>query len=952
MREKIFNALAKLTGGSPWLVLAAGLILTIVAGGLSENLKMETRILDLVPGDDPSAVEYNNILRQYSSASQLMIGFKGDDREQMIAFADEVGKRAKEAVFKDAKTGKDVSYVKRITVRNDIDFIEKHGLMLAKVRDLENIEELNQNLELAPLLAAYNDFLEREYIEDSGSVTEREKEDRAIDSLKNIVKWLEGIEVVDQGDGPLKKHADHVTDLLTTGNPYMFSDDDELLLALVMPSISIDRMEETMEGVRSLRDDVINGVKYEKLPNGELKDRYPGVTVRMTGMPALTLEEGEVAFDDMGTSSLISLLLVFALFVIAFRMWTAPILAIINLILGIVWTSGFIAIAVGRLNLFTLMFAVILIGLGIDFAIHLNAAFSTARSEGKGIEESLRAMFHNSGPGVVTGALTTAAAFGALALTGLDAMVELGVVLSAGIILTLLASLTVLPAMYAIHARVSDRVFKGKKREPKPVRLAFPFLARLGELIGRRPWPVLVVFLLVTAGFGYAMRGAQFEPDMLEMEPADMPSVLLHREVLERFELHPDYAMVTSKSFDDTRPMVKQLKKNRLIGRVDAITEFVPSEKEQKKRARIVKRIDERMREIVEPRVTVGLPGAAAIIELPKYASREEVSEEEAALLLKELDRLQMNLQELGQMAFTSVKKRLQRTCDRLTGGDDEKYSVILGLKEKLKTKKSLARKLATYEQAYIPLLAKKMSGMSDTSPITLAALPETITERYMSKEGSNLITIYSSVDLWQEGKTELFLKATRKASDNVTGTAILVDRLIKLIGSKGLMATLLALGTIFIILLIDFRHLGYALLGMMPLLAGFAWMVGIFVLFGKKFDVANVEALPLILGIGIDDAVHVLHALKRQGVKAMPNILRHTGRALLLTSLTTGIAFGSIAFASHRGLAGMGLLLVLGVVSCFIASVVFLPALAKIFLKDKSSKSGSTPIEKEASHA
>ena len=80
--------------------------LTVLTGALSETLKMETRVLDLVPGDDPAAIEYNEILRQYSSASQLMIGIEGKDREQMIAFADELDKRAKEATYTDKETGK------------------------------------------------------------------------------------------------------------------------------------------------------------------------------------------------------------------------------------------------------------------------------------------------------------------------------------------------------------------------------------------------------------------------------------------------------------------------------------------------------------------------------------------------------------------------------------------------------------------------------------------------------------------------------------------------------------------------------------------------------------------------------------------------------------------------------------------------------------------------------
>ncbi len=946
MRQKIFDAFAAAAGRHPWLVIMGGVLLTVVAIFLSENLKMETRVLDLLPTDDPAAIEYNDIIKQYSSASQIMIGISGNEREQMIAFAEELEKQVNKATYTDKETGEKKPYVKRVTVRADTEFIAEHGLMLNKVRDLENLDELFQDLQLAPLLTAYNDFLEREYIEDTGSVTEREKEDRAIDGLKNILEWLNGIEQVDKGDAALEKYADKTADLLSTGNPYLFSDDDRLLLAMVLPAISLDRMEETLEGVFSLREDVINGIKYQKLENGELKDRFPGLTVRMTGMPALSMEEGEVAMSDMGMSSLISLALVFALFILAFRMWTAPLLAIINLILGIIWTSGFIAITIGRLNLFTLMFAVILIGLGIDFAIHLNAAFSTARSQGKNVEEALREMFKQAGPGVATGAFTTAAAFLALALTGLDALVELGVVLGAGILLTLLASLTVLPSMYAVHSYASDRYGRNKDKKPKPVRLAFGFLARIGEIIQKRPWPVLVGFLVVTAGFGWAFRGASFEPDMLEMEPADMPSVLLHRDILKRFEIHPDYGMVISKSLEETRPIVKKLKKNRLVGRVDAITELVPSEKEQKKRARIVKQIAERMKKMVEPRVTVGLPGAAAIVEPPEFTTREAVSDDQAKQLLSELGRLQMNIQEIGQLAFASVKKRLQRTCDRLTGGEDKSFSQILGLKERLAKMSDLPRKMAVYERAYLPKLAEKIEKMADTSPITLDTLPESIKERYMSKQGNNLVTVYSSVDLWHEGKTELFLQATRKASDRVTGTAMMMDKLIKLIGSKGLMATFLALGAVFIILLLDFRHLGYAILGMMPLLAGFTWMVGIFVLLGKKFDVANVEALPLILGIGIDDAVHVLHAVRRQGVRAMPDVLRHTGRALLLTSLTTGIAFGSIAFASHRGMAGMGLLLVLGVASCFIASVVFLPALMRIFFRKKESN------HKEVHHA
>ncbi len=935
MREGIFDCLAGLVSKRPWVIVIVSLVVTVIAGGLSEGLRMETRVMDLLPKDEPAAQEFDDIVRQYASASQIMVGIEGKDKRQMIAFAEALGKRAKEATYTDKKSGEKRPYVKRITVRSDVGFIAEHGLMLAKERDLENIEEIFQDLDMASLLTAYNDFFEREYIEDQGSVTEREKEDRAIDSLKSLLTWLEGLEEVDKGAAALDARAEEVSDLLSVGNPYFFSEDDQMLLVLIMPNVAINDLDETMEGIQGLRD-----------VSEDIQKDFRTLRVRMTGMPVLMLEETEVVLNDMGVSSIVSLLLVLALFIIAFRMWTAPLLAVINLVVGIVWAAGFVALTVGRLNLLTFMFAVILIGLGIDFAIHLNAAFSTARSRGRDLRDSLKEMYTTAGPGVITGALTTAAAFFALSFTGLDALVELGVVLGSGILLTLVASLILLPALYAIHFRTAAWIRKGRPAVAKPVRLAFPFLGALGGGIQRHPWPVLLGFLAISAGLGYMARRASFEPDMLEMEPPDMKSVLLHREILKKYELHPDYAMVTTDNIEETRRIIKKLKKNRLVGQAEGISEFVPSAREQKRRARVVKRIRGRMDEILSPRVTVGLPGGAGIMEPPWYEVKETASAAEGARLLEELGRFQKNVQEVGQLAFASMKLRLQRTCDRLTGGQDEAFSQILGLRDRLKRSSNLGLRIARYERAYVPRLAEKLRRMANPAPITMKSLPDNIRDRYMSAEGKNLVTIYSSVDLWQEGKTELFLKATRKAADRVTGTAVIVDRLIVLIGEKGLMATLLALGAIFVILIIDFRRIGFAVLGTLPLLAGFAWMVGLFVLLGKKFDVTNVCALPLILGIGIDDAVHVLHAIKRKGKDAIPEVMRHTGRALLLTSLTTGIAFGAIGLSAHRGMAGMGILLVLGVVSCFIASVTLLPALIRIFGRDKKSNEG--PMDKE----
>ena len=934
MRRRLFDLLAGLSARRPWLVVAAAALLTVAAAAAAGGLRMETRVLDLLPSDDPAALEFDDIVRHYSSASQIMVGIEGDDREEMIAFADEMKERLDEAVFT-GDDGEPRPYVEHARVRLDKELFERHGMMLTEARDLRNLDGVFRDLDMGPLLAAYNDFLEMEYIEDVGAVTEREKEDRAIDGLKGVITWLEGLETVDEGEAALDQAAERAAKRLTVGETYLFSEDDSMLLAMITPAVSLDRMEQAIEGTAGLRELL-----------HEIQRGHPELRVRMAGLPALSLDEMEVGFEDMKWSSLVSLLLVLALFVASFRIWSSPLWAVLTLVLGVIWTSGFIALSVGRLNLFTLMFAVILFGLGIDFSIHLTAAYTTARSEGRGIAESMREMFRRAGAGVVTGALTTAAAFLALALTGLEAFVELGVVLGAGIALTLLASLTVLPSLLCLHERASRRLRGGRERRPGTVRLAFPFLAGAGAWIRRRPWPVVAVFALLSGGAIWVSLGAEFEPDMLEIEPPEMPSVTLHRDILERYELHPDYAMLTTNDLERTRSIVKRLKKNRLVGRVDALSELVPSRKQQKRRARIIEPIRERMRRLLEPGVALGLPGGAVLDELPGYLVEERVPEAERAQLLEELDRFQMNVQEIGQLAFTSMKERLHRVCERLSGGADPEESRILALKKRLAARDELAREMASYQSAYVPRLAERLERMCDTSTVTPRTLPDHVADRYLSDGGENLITIYAAVDLWHSEKMDLFIEAMDRVSERVTGSVLLVNRLIELIGRQGLLATLLALGTVVVFLLIDFRRLGYALLGTVPLLVGFAWMIGLFVLAGREFDVVNVMAIPLILGIGIDDSVHVLHAVRREGARALPEILRHTGRALVLTSLTTGIAFGSIAFASHRGMAGMGQLLVLGVLFCLLASLFLLPALARIFLDRQRSKKTDKEVQ------
>lgn len=166
------------------------------------------------------------------------------------------------------------------------------------------------------------------------------------------------------------------------------------------------------------------------------------------------------------------------------------------------------------------------------------------------------------------------------------------------------------------------------------------------------------------------------------------------------------------------------------------------------------------------------------------------------------------------------------------------------------------------------------------------------------------------------------------EVSPRATGIPPVWRSLLDLFARDGKLATSLAIVLIFLLLLADFRSLQKAALGMIPLVIGTAWMLGVMVLTGLQITMVNVMAIPLIIGIGIDDGVHIIHRYQIEGRGEHRTVFSSTGRAVLLTTLTTMLGFGSLWFATYRGLGSMGIALFIGVGTCFLATILVMPTI------------------------
>ncbi|KPK73494.1 hypothetical protein AMJ87_01550 [candidate division WOR_3 bacterium SM23_60] len=893
MKERLLRKWARFAAQHPWLVIVCVLIITVLAALSASRNRMDMRWSDLLPMGDPVAQEFDRILKEYRSASTIHIVVKGEE-QAMKQFAEVIAPRFEQLT----------DYVERVDYKMEKEFIAEHGFMLVKATDLEQTKDMFMDFDLIPLMASINDNFEEEYIADEEALSTKEKEDEAVRFLDGLAFWLQSLDrSLDEPDN--RARADTAVEYLLYGDPYYLSHDKRILLIALKPTFTAIDVEK----------DIASTIAIQEIIDDTCQD-FPGLYAGLTGVIPLQKDEMEYTTRDMKMTSIVALVLVLLLFILTFRMWSTPVLAALNLIIAIIIAAGIVGITIGRLNLMTSMFGVILIGLGIDYAIHIISVYAERRSINGDAADAMEETFVRSGSGIITSALTTAAAFFALAISVTQGIREMGVVLGIGIICAMVTSMTLLPALLVARERVLAKV---SRKPAKPPHIEFTILGRYGEHVMRRPLLYLLIACALTAFFLYQALNIKFDYNMYNVEPAGLETVALQDTIIEAFDLSPDFAMVTASSIEESYEIAEKAREMPSFSMVENIGDFCPPmDKQLRRRPYVVEIRDNAGRSTGQARLT--------------HTNLDD--------FIEQLIRLDMNIYELAQLAFIGGQDKVDAKCQSIVGSPeaDESDNYILNLVEKIRHNPERAvHGFNIFQEQYVPVLRTKVYDMANPEIITLDNLPDHIKERYVNDAGDMfLVTLYPREQIWDYAAMRRFDTQLAQVHPRVTGTPPLFLRLIDYIARDGLIATMLTIVIVVLLLWFDFRSFTMALLGVVPLLAGGVWMVGILKSLGMMLNFVNVMGLPMIVGIGIDDGVHLLHRYQYEGLKKTPVVLKSTGKAILLTSLTTMAGFGSLSLASYRGWASLGILLAVGVGACFLTTVLFLPAIITLTKKNK----------------
>ena len=676
---------------------------------------------------------------------------------------------------------------------------------------------------------------------------------------------------------------------------YFFSGDGTLAFLLVRPVKEAGSFTAAQRSVDKLRQ-IVDAVKPE----------FASLHFGCTGLPVLETDEMAQSQSDTNTASWLALAGIWLLYLLVYRGLRYPMMTVGTLLIGTAWAMGWLTLTVGHLNIVSATFAVMLIGMG-DYAVLWVTRFEQERVAGKDCLSAIRITAQNIGPSTLTAGLTTALAFYAAMLADFKAVAELGWIAGSGVLLCALACFVVMPAAL--------RLFDRRTRPEQvaiPIAPSSPWLPALAN----RPHWVLGGSVLATLVFGYFACGVEYDHNLLHMQADNLDSVKWEQTLIEHTAGASWHALNYKPTREETLALKARYEQLPGVSRVVEVASLVPLGQEVKLDQ--LKDIQLRLRRLPER-------GAVIPHSLPKPGELHAKAER----VLRELPAL---LNETPHPLLVKLAINVQMLANQLAVAD-----TVLAAARLKDFDEYLTRDLIDDLHKLLEVSTPEMIALSD--------LPPSLRERYIGQSGQWLLQVFAKDSLWEYEALARFVAEIKTVDPEATGKPFATLEGLTCMKDGFEWAGVYALLAIVAVFYFEFHSLRRALLGLAPLAMGLIMSLGIMSLLGLPLNPANMIALWLILGVGADNGIHVLHDYVFQKSRRQYTLRRSTGMGILVKALTTMIGFGALMTSQHRGLASLGLILTLGVGCCMVTALVFLPPLLRLLSLGQSAPTPTREI-------
>lgn len=606
----------------------------------------------------------------------------------------------------------------------------------------------------------------------------------------------------------------------------------------------------------------------------ETAQQYPDVELGLTGLPILESDEMAQADQDAQRATVLALTAVTLLYTWVYRGVRYPLLTLAALLTGTLWALGWATWTVGHLNILSAAFAVMMIGVG-DYGVLWVARYDEGRHSGLTAVEAAAYAARLAGPSIVTAAATTAAAFGTLMAVDFRAVAELGWIAGCGVLCCAASCFTVLPALLVL----TDRGY---------VRRCFPLQDRHSRLTAgtlRAATTALGCLLVLMAAAG--VWRLRYDHNLLHLQAEGLDSVRWERRLTAQAAGWTWDVVSIAENHAQALALRKRYEALPEVSRVVEVASLLPTDFDKK--MPLLREIHQRLL-----RLPQRIPEPAVAVDVARTTHL------------------------LAQLAASAP------SGSPLRGAAED----FIGTLQRQPDPEHALRQLDHWLSAELAATLRQLQASSQPEPITVADLPQPLRERYVGRDGAFLVRAWARDDLWDYSALERFLQAVTEVDPEATGKTFRTYEGLRQMHQGFIRASLYALGVVSLVLWIDLRRWRLWLAALLPLALGLLLTCGFMGWCGLAWNPANVVALPLLLGIGVDNGVHVLHDYLQRPSRGGPwRMSRAVAGSILVAGLTTLLGFAALALARHRGLASLGLVMSLGIGACLLSALVLLPA-------------------------
>lgn len=605
----------------------------------------------------------------------------------------------------------------------------------------------------------------------------------------------------------------------------------------------------------------------------------PAVSIRLTGAAALADDELASVIRGAEQAGVLAFVLVALCLVVGLRSLSLVVATLVTLVVGLVFTACFAAAAIGTLNMISVAFAVLYVGLGVDFAIHFGLRYRELSATNTRVD-AIRAAAGHIGSSIALCAFTTAIAFFMFIPTAYRGVAELGLISGVGMLVGLVVSLSVLPALLAVLPAP-------RSAEPRP--------ATGGVATRGRRWtgPVTLLALVCGGAAALTLPFARFDLNPLHLNDPQAESVRTVAELAAAGNdpLHTISVLVANAA--DRAGLTRELEALAVVDEVRSVSDLIPTEQ------------DNKLAVLEDLSLSLGAdltPGPA--LALDPAAARTALS-----TLLTALNSARASA---GNAALHDAARQLD---ERLAAAPERAPALLERVEHKLM-------------HHFRPQL-ERLNDALGAGPVSVSELPAGLRARWIADDGRQRLEIRPAYNLHDNQRLVEFVDGVRAvAGDGITDTPVInlaASRAVTAAFFQAFASAAVLIALVLWLLLRSVREVGVLLA---PLALAALLTTAVSVAAGLPFNFANIIALPLLLGIGVDSALHILHRYKTMGTDSRALHQTSTARAVLFSALTTTASFGNLALSPHAGTASMGLMLTIGLAITLLTTLVVLPAL------------------------